>query len=88
MMIKGRAKAKWVNTQDVLAVPYDFPVTGYKNDVVNTLRLWSAGGTEEFDFDYFKSGDYEHAVYKKILSENISKVLYPSDNISQGKELR
>ncbi len=52
------------------------------------MRLWSARGTEEFDFDYFKSGDYEQAVYKKILSENISKVLYPSDNISQGKELR
>ena len=85
---KGKAKHKWINTQDVLAVPYDFPVAGYKNDVVNTLRLWSARGTEEFDFDYFKSGDYEHAVYKKILSENISKVLYPSDDISQGKELR
>ena len=85
---KGKAKHKWINTQDVLAVPYDFPVAGYKNDVVNTLRLWSARGTEEFDFDYFKSGDYEQAVYKKILSENISKVLYPSDDISQGKELR
>jgi len=83
-----KGKHKWVNTQDVLAVPYDFPVPGYKNDVVNTLRLWSARGTEEFDFDYFKSGGYEQAVYKKILSENISKVLYPSDDISQGKELR
>jgi len=85
---QGKAKYKWFSTQDVLAIPYDFPVAGYKNDVVNTLRLWSARGTEEFDFDYFKSGDYEQAVYKKILSENISKVLYPSDDISQGKELR
>jgi starch phosphorylase len=85
---RGHEKHKWVNSQDVLAVPYDFPVVGYKNDVVNTLRLWSARGTEEFDFDYFKSGDYEHAVYKKILSENISKVLYPSDERTQGKELR
>jgi len=85
---KGKGTSKWIDTQDVLAVPYDFPVPGYKNDVVNTLRLWSARGTEEFDFDYFKSGDYEHAVYKKILSENISKVLYPSDERSQGKELR
>jgi starch phosphorylase len=84
----GKARNKWIDTQDVLAVPYDFPVPGYKNDVVNTLRLWSARGTEEFDFDYFKSGDYEHAVYKKILSENISKVLYPSDDRTQGKELR
>jgi len=85
---QGRVKHKWTGTQDVLAVPYDFPIAGYKNDVVNTLRLWSARGTEEFDFDYFKSGDYEQAVYKKILSENISKVLYPSDNISKGRELR
>ena len=84
----GNGTVKWIDTQDVLAIPYDFPVPGYKNDVVNTLRLWSARGTEEFDFDYFKSGDYEQAVYKKILSENISKVLYPSDDISQGKELR
>jgi len=85
---KGLTRHLWADTQDVLAIPYDFPVPGYKNDVVNTLRLWSARGTEEFDFDYFKSGDYEQAVYKKILSENISKVLYPSDDISQGKELR
>jgi len=86
--VGGKSKHQWVNTHDVLAVPYDFPVVGYKNDKVNTLRLWSARGTEEFDFEYFKSGDYEQAVYKKILSENISKVLYPSDDISQGKELR
>lgn len=85
---KGKEKHKWTNTQDVLAVPYDFPVAGYKNDVVNTLRLWSARGTEEFDFEDFESGDYERAVYNKILSENISKVLYPSDERSQGKELR
>ena len=85
---KGNLKHQWVNTQDVLAVPYDFPIAGYKNDVVNTLRLWSARGTEEFNLDDFESGDYEQAVYKKILSENISKVLYPSDNNSHGKELR
>ena len=85
---KRGAKHKWINTQDVLAVPYDFPIAGYKNDVVNTLRLWSARGTEEFNLDDFESGDYEQAVYKKILSENISKVLYPSDNNSHGKELR
>ncbi|MBF0489813.1 MAG: glycogen/starch/alpha-glucan phosphorylase [Candidatus Omnitrophica bacterium] len=84
----GQLKTKWIETEHVLAVPYDFPVPGYKNDVVNTLRLWSARSSEEFDFDYFKSGDYEQAVYKKVLSENISKVLYPSDNISRGRELR
>lgn len=84
----GKLCIKWIDTQDVLAVPYDIPVPGFKNDVVNTLRLWSARSTEDFDFDYFKKGDYEEAVYKKILSENISKVLYPADDVSQGKELR
>ncbi len=69
-------------------MPYDIPIPGYKNDVVNTLRLWSARANDEFDFDYFNHGDYEHAVQKKIFSESISKVLYPNDNVSQGKELR
>lgn len=85
---KGQLHVKWIPSENVLAVPYDYPVVGYKNDVVNVLRLWSARTSEEFDFDYFKSGDYEHAVYKKVLSENISKVLYPSDNITRGRELR
>ncbi len=84
----GRVRPHWVDTQDVLAVPYDIPIPGYKNDVVNTLRLWSAKSTEEFDLKYFNTGDYEQAVYQKILSENISKVLYPNDNIFGGKELR
>ena len=80
--------ARWVGAESVLAVPYDIPIPGYKNDVVNTLRLWSARANDEFDFDYFNHGDYEHAVQKKIFSESISKVLYPNDNVSQGKELR
>ncbi|MBF0569241.1 MAG: glycogen/starch/alpha-glucan phosphorylase [Candidatus Omnitrophica bacterium] len=78
----------WVNTESVLAVPYDTPIPGYKNNMVNTLRLWSARSTDEFEFDYFNHGDYEKAVQKKIHSESISKVLYPNDNVSQGKELR
>ncbi|MFH2138723.1 MAG: glycogen/starch/alpha-glucan phosphorylase [Candidatus Omnitrophota bacterium] len=85
---KGRLNMRWVDTQDILAVPYDIPVPGYGNDIVNTLRLWSARSTEEFDFEYFNDGDYEQAVYKKMFSENISKVLYPNDNVSQGRELR
>ncbi|OGX52848.1 MAG: glycogen phosphorylase [Omnitrophica WOR_2 bacterium RIFOXYA12_FULL_38_10] len=85
---KGVTKCRWVDTEDVLAVPYDMPVVGYKNDIVNTLRLWSARSTEEFDFDYFNHGDYEQAVYQKIFSENISKVLYPNDSQSVGRELR
>ncbi|MBF0479565.1 MAG: glycogen/starch/alpha-glucan phosphorylase [Candidatus Omnitrophica bacterium] len=85
---KGVMRQTWVDTQDILAVPYDTPIVGYKNDIVNTLRLWSARSTEEFDFDYFNNGDYEQAVYRKIFSENISKVLYPNDKQSFGKELR
>lgn len=84
----GKLIPKWVDTEDVLAIPYDTPVLGYKNDVVNTLRLWSAQSTAEFELDYFNDGDYEKAVYKKIFSENISKVLYPNDSQSQGRELR
>lgn len=85
---KGRERVKWVDTEDVLAMPYDVPVIGYKTNIVNTLRLWSARSTEEFDLRYFNDGDYERAVYNKVSSENISKVLYPNDNKSQGKVLR
>lgn len=84
----GRLKVEWINTKDVLAVPYDIPVIGYKTDVVNTLRLWAARSTKEFDLSYFNEGDYERAVHQRVLSENVSRVLYPSDNVSQGKELR
>ncbi|MBF0532280.1 MAG: glycogen/starch/alpha-glucan phosphorylase [Candidatus Omnitrophica bacterium] len=85
---KGRPRSRWVDTYDVMAVPYDIPVVGYKNDVVNTLRLWSSRSTEDFDFEYFNDGDYEKAVYSKIMSENISKVLYPNDSAANGRELR
>lgn len=84
----GQLRIKWVDTEDVLATPYDIPVAGYKTNIVNTLELWSARSTEEFDLKYFNKGDYEGAVYNKVFSENISKVLYPNDNISQGRELR
>ncbi len=85
---QGKLRVKWVDTEDVLAMPYDIPVAGYNNDVVNNLRLWSARSTEEFDLQYFNYGDYEGAVYKKVLSENITKVLYPNDTVNPGKELR
>jgi starch phosphorylase len=84
----GRLHTEWLDTQDVLAVPYDTPVPGYRNRTVNTLRLWSARATEEFDLSYFNRGDYEGAVEAKSLSENITRVLYPNDNIFEGKELR
>ena len=84
----GKLAVEWIDTQDVLAMPYDIPIPGYKNNIVNTLRLWSARSSEEFDFEYFNDGDYEKAVYQKMFSENISKVLYPNDGVSQGRELR
>jgi len=84
----GEIKFEWVDTNDVLAVPYDTPVVGYGNNTVNTLRLWSAKASEEFDLHIFNHGDYVRAVENKNLSEVISKVLYPNDNIYEGKELR
>jgi glycogen phosphorylase len=84
----GKFRVDWIDTSDVLAVAYDTPIPGYRNDVVNNLRLWSARSTAEFDLDYFNDGDYISACENKILSENISRVLYPSDSVSKGVELR
>ncbi len=85
---KGGFKARWVDTQSVIGVPYDTPVAGLGNDTVNTMRLWRARASEEFDLAVFNSGDYVRAVEEKNLTENISKVLYPVDDTFQGKELR
>ncbi len=85
---KGILKTEWVDTQQVMAMAYDTPVPGFKTNTVNNMRLWSAKSTREFDFDYFNYGDYEKAVSDKASSETISKVLYPNDSLSQGKELR
>lgn len=84
----GKSHVKWADADSILAMPYDIPIPGFKNDVVNTLRLWSARSTEEFQFEYFNHGDYEKAVYDRMHSENISRVLYPNDNMTRGKELR
>ena len=84
----GRLTTEWLDTEDVLAIPFDTPIPGYRNDTVNTLRLWSARATEEFDLRRFNEGDYLRAVEEKAESENITKVLYPSDNVSAGRELR
>jgi glycogen phosphorylase len=85
---EGRTHFDWVDTQDVLAMPFDMPVPGFRNGVVNTLRLWGAKATEEFDLSYFIRGDYIAAVQAKTQSETISKVLYPPDDTGSGKELR
>jgi starch phosphorylase len=84
----GRTHIAWVDTEDVMAMAYDFPVPGYGANTVNTMRLWSAKSSREFDLDFFNEGNYIRAVEKKMMSENISKVLYPSDDIPEGKELR
>ncbi|CAG1020479.1 glycogen phosphorylase [Patescibacteria group bacterium] len=84
----GRQRFCWVGTNDVLATPYDTPIPGYQNGTVNTLRLWKAVATEEFDLDEFHAGDYAEAVAAKIAAENITMVLYPNDNSENGKELR
>ena len=84
----GRYRVDWVDTQDVWAMAYDTPVAGFRNGTVNTLRLWSAKSSREFDLAHFNSGHYVRAVEDKTHSENISKVLYPADDQSAGKELR
>jgi starch phosphorylase len=85
---EGRTHIAWVDTEDVMAMAYDIPVPGYGANTVNTMRLWSAKASREFDLGFFNAGNYIRAVEKKMMSENISKVLYPSDDIPEGKELR
>uniref|UniRef100_V9KFX0 Alpha-1,4 glucan phosphorylase n=1 Tax=Callorhinchus milii TaxID=7868 RepID=V9KFX0_CALMI len=79
---------KWVDTQVVLALPYDTPIPGYKNNAVNTMRLWSAKAPNDFNLKDFNVGGYIQAVLDRNLAENISRVLYPNDNFFEGKELR
>jgi starch phosphorylase len=79
---------QWVDTMSVIGMPYDLPVVGYGGRTVNTLRLWSAKAAEEFDLDDFNRGSYVDAVANKVLAENLTKVLYPNDNVSEGRELR
>lgn len=84
----GRKTVRWVDTRDVLAVPYDIPVPGFRNDTVNTLRLWKAAATDEFDLDEFNAGSYPESVAQKNAAEHITMVLYPNDASECGKELR
>jgi glycogen phosphorylase len=85
---QGRLRNDWVNTESIMAMAYDTPIPGYRNNIVNTMRLWSAKSTRDFNLDYFNHGDYHLAVADKDHSEIISKVLYPNDNVFEGKELR
>ncbi len=78
----------WVDTHDVLALPYDIPVPGYQNGTVNTLRLWKSSATDEFDLGEFNAGSYSESVAAKNTAEHITMVLYPNDASENGKELR
>jgi starch phosphorylase len=85
---QGRFRVRWLPYQIIKGIPYDTPIPGFKNNTANTLRLWKAEAPESFDFEAFNKGDYYGAVNTKITSENITKVLYPNDELLQGKQLR
>ena len=84
----GRVRTRWIPDWDVLGVPYNYMVPGYRNGRVNTLRLWSAKATRAFNLEVFNAGDYVEAVRNQTFAEKISMVLYPEDSTPQGKELR
>ena len=84
----GRDKFVQEDYQSVLAVPYDLPVVGYGNGIVNTLRIWDAEAIDTFDLDHFDKGEYQKAVEQQNLARTICEVLYPNDNHYAGKELR
>ena len=84
----GRLTVRWVDTNDVLAIPYDVPIPGYQNGTVNTLRLWKSAATDEFDLGEFNAGLYPESVADKNSAEQITLVLYPNDSSENGKELR
>jgi len=84
----GGLSVRWESNCDVLAVPYDIPVPGFGNETVNSLRLWRATSTDEFNLEEFNAGDYAEAVAAKNDAEHITMVLYPNDTSENGKELR
>lgn len=84
----GRFVCRYENEHTILAVPYDVPLVGYNSKIVNKLRLWSAKSSDNFNMSEFNRGNYVRAVEEKQLAEVISKVLYPEDNHTEGKELR
>jgi starch phosphorylase len=84
----GRYRAKWIDTKDVMAIPCDMLIPGFKNNHVINMRLWTARASRELDLGFFSRGDYIGAVESKVSSETISKVLYPPDHNLAGQELR
>jgi len=86
--IMGINRCRWIGDDSVMAMPCDILVPGYKDGFVTNMRLWIAKSSREFDLDYFNRGDYIGAVENKVVSETISKVLYPSDELEKGRVLR
>ncbi|TAN44287.1 MAG: glycogen/starch/alpha-glucan phosphorylase [Nitrospirae bacterium] len=84
----GNIRRRWVDTDNVSAMACDTLIPGYGTNTVNNMRLWAAMSSKDFNLQFFNSGDYMRAMKAKVLTENISKVLYPSDEAEQGKELR
>ena len=84
----GVQRHHWVDTDDVMAMAYDSPIPGYATNTVNNMRLWAAKATRDFELRYFNEGNYIKAVEAKNESENLSKVLYPDDTTTMGRELR
>jgi starch phosphorylase len=84
----GRSRVRWIPETEVKGIAYDTPITGYRVGTCDILRLWKAEAVESFDFAAFNHGDYYRAVQDKMVSENITKVLYPNDEVAAGKELR
>jgi starch phosphorylase len=85
---EGRYRVRWIPSREVKGTAFDTPIQGYRVNTCNTLRLWNAEAVESFDFQAFNTGDYYEAVDEKVLSETISKVLYPNDEPVAGKRLR
>jgi glycogen phosphorylase len=85
---QGRFRIRWIPETEVKGVAYDTPILGYRVNTCDILRLWKAEAIESFDFAAFNHGDYYRAVQDKMISENITKVLYPNDEVAAGKELR
>jgi len=85
---KGRYRVRWIPHRVVKGTPYDTPISGYRVNTCNTLRLWKAEAVESFDFQAFNTGDYYRAVEDKVGSENLTKILYPNDEPEVGKRLR
>ena len=85
---RRREAMEWKGTREVVGVPFDMPIVGYGGRTINYLRLYTARASDEFDMEIFNNGDYVKAVEQKVLSQRISKVLYPSDDNDAGRELR